>query len=183
MTSLATMPPQQVVCGSPSCKRRQNVPLTDLYWVQVRNRSGGSHREAACRCRVCKHEIAIPPAYLRKGVLQMLQSKAEHDSSRTPDPRPATDDLPAWRIGADALAMLDSAIGRIATGGGDLIGLTVEDGVQLIVEMPSDRKGILETLDEEGCHLLVGCGPNPDGSKWQVVLHPASGATTLASAA
>lgn len=186
MTTLAQMPPLQVACTDPKCRRRQNVPLTDVYAVQVRNRSGGSHKDAGCVCRICGGEIAIPASFLRKGVLPLLRSKAELESSRAPavvDDRNSGSGLPAWTLGESAADMLDTAIARIATEGGDMVGLALQGGIQQTVDMPYGREEILATLDRNGCHLLVACGPNADGSTWQMVMHPASGAATLASAA
>lgn len=186
MTTLAQMPPLQVACTEPKCRRRQSVPLGEVYAVQVKNRSGGSHKDAGCACRVCGSEIAIPASFLRKGVLPLLPSKAELESSRSPavkDAKPFEPALPAWTLGGDAHAMLDTAIARIARDGGDMVGLALQGGIQQTVDMPDEREEILAVLDRNGCHLLVACGPNADGSTWQMVMHPASGAATLASAA
>jgi len=186
MTTLAQLPPMQIVCAAAKCRRRQNVPMTDVYAIQVKNRSGGSHKDAATVCRHCGAEMVIPASFLRKGVLPLLPTLSAMLSSRAPveatveAPAPK---LPVWSVGPDAAAALDEAIERIRETGGDMVGLTVEDGYQETVDLPIDREAALRALDESGCHLLVACGPNADGSTWQVVMHPASGAATMTSAA
>lgn len=181
MESLARMAPQQVACKEPSCRRRQSVPLTELYSVTVRGRSGGTHKEAACACRACGREIQIPPAFLRNGVLAMLPGRDEFLSVRAP--APSRTQPPQWTAGAEARAALEKALRRIRETGGHAVGLTMREGRQRTVDVPDDAEAALSALEEAGCHLMVACGPNPDGSTWQAVLHPASGAATLVSAA
>lgn len=184
MNTLAQMPPMQTVCAAPKCRRRQSIPMTDVYWIQVKGQFGGSQKNAACVCRQCGDEIVVPASFLRKGVLPLLPSRGELESSRAPTPTAiCAPRLPEWSVGQNASNALDQAIARICKSGGDMIGLAVEDGVQEIMDLPLEREAALRVLDETGCHLLVACGPNDDGSTWQVVLHPASGAATMTSAA
>jgi hypothetical protein len=182
MTKTAQIQPLQAQCSAASCRRRQNVPVSDLYQVEVRSRGGGTHRDAGWKCRSCGHDNVTPASFLRRGVLATLPSKADFDSARAPtEAETVASGAPEWKVGSDALSMLDVALARIAASGGDAVGLAFENGMQQSIEMPLDRDGLLCALEEEGCHLLVAAGPNPDGSTWQLVLHPVSGAATLAS--
>jgi hypothetical protein len=66
--------PLQTVCSDPKCRRRQNVPIDRVWYVDVR-KGPGSHREAGWTCRWCGKDNTTPPTHLPKGLIQSLPSR------------------------------------------------------------------------------------------------------------
>ena len=71
---MTTDKPLQTICSNPKCRRRQNVPIDRVWYVDVR-KGPGSHREAGWSCRWCGEDNTTPPAHLPKGLIQSLPSR------------------------------------------------------------------------------------------------------------
>lgn len=184
---MTAIKPLQTVCSNASCRLRQTVPADRIWFVDVR-KGPGSHRAAGWICRKCKHENVTPPAFLPKGMLGQLPSRARVEERHAAPPPPP---LPVWAMGAHGRAELIDALRRLSEHGGDALAMGVVDGrfepievESLPANMPKGQDLssmadlLLAELDRLRAEFLV-LGGAVGGAEWRMVLNPRAGAASF----
>lgn len=176
------MRPLQRQCAIATCRQRRNIPLSDIFFLTVPNRGGGTRKDGGYVCPACGADNHIPANHLPKGILPQLLSR-----EATVKPGVAkvgqTSAPPAWAIGPAARAMLITALGKAAENPShDIVVMAREAGVMLdfgVDEEDLEIDRFLNYLDEIEADLVIIATAEGAKDGWKLVFDPTAGAASL----
>lgn len=175
------MRPLQRQCAIATCRQRRNIPLSEIFFLTVPNRGGGTRKDGGYVCPACGADNHIPANHLPKGLLpQLLSREATVKQNLT---KGGQSSAPAWAIGPAARAMLITALGKAAENPShDILVMAREAGALLDFGVDEDDLKIdrfLNYLDEIDAEIVIITGTEELGESWKLIFHPTAGAASL----